>query len=453
MQNSCTKVFPPVNRNKLDGRISLQKTITNTGWLLLANVFRGGLDLLVGIWLARYLGSEQFGIYNYAIAFVALFSALTTLGLDGIIIRDIVRDPDSLAKTLGTAFVLRLLAGALTLAFALGVITLVRPEDHLIRWMVGIIAAGKALQAFDVIDLWFQSRVQAKYAVYAKTTAFSLASVGKVGLILLNASLIAFAWIGLVEVSLGAVGLVVAYQTQGFSFKHWQGSLKRAKELLKDGWPLIFSGLMVMIYMRIDQIMLGGMVGEKAVGIYSVAVRLAEAWYFIPTAIVASYYPLLIEAKGVNEIVYFQRLQRLYNLLTLISISIAVPVTFFADNFIHFLYGVQFAGAGTALTILVWAGVFVFLGVASHQFILIENYTRIAFLRTFIGAAVNVILNLILIPKFNISGAAFATLISYFIATFSIMFIKNTQQQSIMMLKSLAFIAIVKEVFLCLKKN
>lgn len=171
MNYALIKFLPSFIRIRLEGRVALQKILANTGWLFIDKIIRMGVGLLVGIWVARYLGPEQFGLYNYALSFVALFSALATLGLDGIVVRDIVRDPSCKDETLGTAFVLKLIGGGLTFLFVVGANSLLRPHDRLTQWLVGIIALGTIFQAFDTIDFWFQSQVKSKHTVYSKNTA------------------------------------------------------------------------------------------------------------------------------------------------------------------------------------------------------------------------------------------------------------------------------------------
>ena len=436
--------LPRFIRKRLEGRHTLQKSIGNTGWLFADQILRMGVGLFVGVWVARYLGAEQFGVFSYAIAFVALFSPIAALGLDNIVVREIVKYPESKNKILGTAFMLKFFGGALSLLLTISLISLIRPDDHLTRGMVGIIAAGTIFQTFDTIDLWFKSQVMSKYTIYAKNTAFIFASMGKVGLILIKAPLIAFAWIGLAEIAMGAAGLLIICQVNRCNLINWTVNFKQAKILMKNSWPLILSSLSVMMYMRIDQIMLGEMLGNEPVGIYSAAIRLSEIWYFIPTTITASVFPAIIEAKKNNTNYYYKHLRNLYNLMAWMAVAIAIPITFFAGPIISFIYGGGYKGAETVLAIHIWAGIFVFLGVASNQFLLAENYTKISLLRTVVGAAINIMLNLFFIPRYGVNGAAIATLISYFSATFFLVFVKKTQKQAIMMFKSLLLLPIRK---------
>lgn len=407
------KFIPEFIRNKLEGRQTLQKILGNTGWLFADKVLRMGVGLLVWVWIARYLGPEQFGAYSYALAFVALFSAFATLGLDNIVVRDIVRDPSCKDEILGTAFILKLIGGGSALLLATFGILLLRPNDSLAIWLVGIIATGMVFQAFDTIDFWFQSQVASKYTVYAKNTAFLLFALVKIGLILVNAPLIAFALAGAGEIAVGAFGLVIAYKSHGHMLKAWRGSLNWANKLLKNSWPLILGGLSVMIYMRIDQIMLGDMVGSEAVGIYSAATRISEVWYFIPMAIASSVFPSVIQAKSVDDALYYHRLQRLFSLMTALSFVIAIMMTFLSTKVVTILFGKAFSPAGPVLAIHIWASLFVFLGVAQSSWDIAENLTKLALLRTFLGAIINVVLNIILIPHYLAIGAAIATVISY----------------------------------------
>lgn len=413
MNKPWINVLPHSIRQQLEGRHTLQSILGNTGWLFADKILRMGVGLLVGVWVARYLGPEQFGTYNYALAFVALFSAFATLGLDNIVVRDIVHNPSIKDEILGTAFALKLFGGVFTLLLTVGTISFLRPDDSLTIWLVGIIAAGAIFQAFDTIDIWFQSQVLSKYTVYAKNFAFLIITFVKIVLILLNAPLIAFAWAGFLEVVVGSVGLVIVYRINGYSFNAWSVNLSHANKLLKDSWPLIFSGIAIMIYVKIDQIMLGEMIGNEAVGIYSAATRISEVWYFIPMAIASSVTPSIIETKKNDETLYYGRLQKTFDIMVVLAYSIAIPMTFLSKPLVSILYGSNFNEAGTILAIHIWAAVFVFLGVSRSIWIIIEGFTKIALIGTTLGAILNIVLNFYLIPKYGATGAAIATVISY----------------------------------------
>lgn len=405
--------------NHLKNHTEFRKILGNTSWLFADRILRMGIGLFVMIWVARYLGVEQYGTLNYASAFVALFSTISTLGLPSLVIRTITESLEDKDKILGTTFWLQLGGGIVTLILTVVTIFLVKPNDTLMISLVVILGSMGIFKSFDTIDLWFQSQVQSKYTVLAKNTAFIIFAIVKVILINLKAPLIAFAWATLAEFIIGAIGLVIAYQYQGYSFKLWRWSLSLAQKLLKESWPLILSGLTIMIYMKIDQIMLGSMIDVTAVGLYSSATRISEVWYFIPTAIASSVAPSIYQAKkDGNDSRYYQIIVKLLKILNLVAISIALPMTFLSKPLILLLYGQEFIEAGTILAIHIWASLFVFMGVASSPWFIAEGLTDLSFRRTFLGAITNVVLNLILIPVYGGVGAAIATVISQAIASF-----------------------------------
>ena len=415
--------LPPLIRVRLEGRFNFQKSISNTGWLFFDKIFRMGVGLFVGAWVARYLGPEQYGLLSYVVAFVSLFSAIATLGLDGIVVRNIVRDPASKEETLGTAFVLKLMGGIAVLLLSMSAIIILRHSDSLVYWLVGITAAGLIFQALDPIDFWFQSQIQSKYVVYARTSAFSFISVIKIALILTAAPLMAFAWAGMAEIALGSVGLILVYQSTGHNIRAWRTNLNRGKSLLRDSWPLILSGIMVTIYLRIDQVMLANMVSNAEVGIYSAAVRLAEAWTFIPGAVISSVFPSIVEAKAISDELFYSRLQKLYNLMALMAYVVALPITFMAGWLVTILFGAAYVRAGPMLAGLIWAGMFVNLGIARSCFLTTMNWTRIHFMTVSIGCIINVALNYLLIPIYGGMGAVVASCVAYWFAAHGACFI------------------------------
>ena len=440
MQN-WIRFIPRFIRIRLEGRLNLQKIIGNTGWLFFYSLLRMGVGVFVMTWMARYLGPEKFGIWNYSLAFVTLFSVFATLGLDSrIIIRDIVRDSEYKNEILGTTFALKVLGGILTLLLSVGVIIFIRPDDKLTHWVVGIIAAGMIFQSFDTIDSWFQSKVLSKYTVYVKSAAYLLMSLAKIAAILLSASLIVFAGIASMEIFLCSIGLLIVYWINGQSIIEWRIRWSRVKSLLNQGWPMIFSTMASIIFMKIDMVMIGQMLGGKAVGIYSVAARISELWYFIPVAIVSSVYPSIVEAKKVGEELYHHRLKHLFNLMVALSYSIIIPVTLLNKWIITLLFGKYYIEAGPVLAIHIWSAVFVFLGVSRGSYLITEGLLVYIFLTTALGAVVNIILNIFLIPSYGILGAAIATLVAYFMPIFSCLFYRKTYKIGIMMLKSLVFI-------------
>ncbi len=424
------KYLPEVLGQKLEGRPDLQAIVGNMGWLFVDKFLRMGLGLFVGAWVARYLGPKQFGLLNFSIAFAALFGAFATLGLDGIVVWRLVKYPGRQNELMGSAFALKLIGSAITFLACLVAIVLMHGQESLTIWLVAISATGFIFQSVNVIDFYFQAKVQSRYTVLAANGAFVLLTLVKVVLLVTAAPLIAFAWAGLGEIALTSVFLLVAYHARDNKMREWRYDRVVARELLQDSWPLLFAGLAVMLYMRLDVVMLQQLAGDREVGVYAAATRISEVWYFLPTVIVASVSPSIIKVHGTDPQLYIKRLQRLYFLMVWLAIGLSLPLSLASSWIVGLLYGVQFRDAGPVLAVHMWASVAVFLGVASSQYLLVEQLQKISFYRTLIGVLVNILLNLVLIPKLGAMGAAIATLIAYTIATFSIVFFRRTRAHS-----------------------
>ncbi len=358
-----------------------------------------GVGLLVGVWIARYLGPEQFGLINFAAALIGLFSAVAGMGLQGIVVRDIVRNPNCAHETLGTAAVLLLIGGIVAYMLIQISIAYLRPDDAIARIVVTILSSIMLIEASKVANFWFESQVQSKYAIWVQNGVFMIFAAVKVMLILRQSQLPAFVWTTLGEAVVVALILSCVLVRKGPALKEMRVSLARAKTLLKDSWPMMLSGIAIMIYMKIDQIMLGQMIGNEAVGIYSAATRISEVWYFMPMAIVASVFPAILEAKKRNEEEYYARLQKLFDLMVIISVVVALPMTFLSTLVISLLFGDAYRSAGPVLAVHIWASVFVFLGVASSKWFLAENRQLLSLQRTVLGGAANIALNLWWIPS------------------------------------------------------
>jgi len=412
MGQTWTAYLPSFLRKRLETSPLLRTLVGNTSWLFADRMLRMGIGLVVGVWVSRYLGPEQFGLYSYLVAIVALLAPLATLGLDNIVVRELVAAPSATRRILGTAFALRMLGSTVALLLAVLAISALHPGQASEVGLIAIIAAGPIVQAFDVTDLWFQAQTRARYTVIAKSTAFLALSLLKVLLILSAAPLVAFVWATFTELILGALGSAIAFWRHVMPLTRWQPDWRMAQRLLRSGWPLIFSGIAIVIYMKIDIVMLTQMHGAGATGLYAAALRVSEVWYFIPVAIITSVTPSIIAMKHEDEAVYMRRIEKLFVLMCRISLAVALPITLLAAPLIGLLFGPTYLGAAPILAIHIWSAVFVFLGVAQSPWDLAEDYTRWFLVRTVCGAVINIILNLLLIPPQGAVGAAISTAVA-----------------------------------------
>ena len=198
--------------------------------------------------------------------------------------------------------------------------------------------------------------------------------------------------------------------------------------------------------MKIDQIMVQDISGVKEAGAYATVANLSEAWNFIPVVIVTSLFPAILNAKRDDIARYKKRIQHLYDLMVYLSLPVALVISF-AAPLIYKLYKPEYAYAAPTLSVHIWSGVFVFLGIASSQYLIAENFNTLTFIRTGFGAVVNIVLNLILIPKMGMMGAAIATLAAYASAPLFTLFIPKVRDQGVMMLKSLFLISLAQKIF------
>ena len=416
-----------------------RKYFANTSWLLIERALRMAVSLFVSIYVVRYLGPERFGLLSYALSFVGIFVVLATLGLDEVVVRELIKTPEQREKILGSSFLLKLVGTLLMWAAILVAIPLTE-NDLQTNILIIIIAFGSVFLAFNVIDLNFQAKVKSKYVVHAQFVQLIISSIVKIILVVNEAPLILFASVFSLDVIVLAMGLVFAYLYNGENIFSWKWSFETSKYLLHDSWPLILAGVVVSVYMKIDQVMIKEMLGAKEVGLYAAAVKLSEAWYFFPMAIASSLFPAIINAKVYQKEVYYQRLQKLYDLMVWIAIAIALPISILSSWIVELLYGNEYLESSSVLNIHIWSGIFIFLGVASSKYLIAENYIKKTFYRTFVGALLNIIMNYYLIGIMGIKGAAISTFASHFFAAYFYDILdKDLRKMFIMKTKSLFF--------------
>jgi len=411
------RFLPSGLRARVESSPELQRVLPSTGWLAGDRLLRMVLGLAVGVWVARYLGPTDYGALSFAFAWVALFAPLAALAHERMVVREMVERPAEARAVLGSAATLRLAGGVLAGAAAISGVSLLRPGDREAFAMVAVLSAGLLVQPAAVIELWFQARVRVRAAVLALTVAAVTVAAIKVALILGRAPLLSFAWAGLAEVVLAGLALAVVYQIREGGLADLRPRLAECRALLRDSWPLVASGAMILVYMRIDQVMLRQMTRPEELGAYAAAVKLVEGWYFLPTAVVASVFPSIVEARQRDPVLFARRMQQLYGVLAVAAYAVALPTCILAPWLIRLLYGPGFESAGPMLAVLVWSLVFTNLGIARGAFLTSMNWTRPYLITVALGGAVNVVLNLVLIPRWGGMGAVVASCIAYWVAT------------------------------------
>ena len=398
------------------------------------------------MWVARHLGPDRFGELSYAISFAGLFGSLAYLGLDGLVTREIVKahaDDAESASILGTAAVMRFggaVAGAVLATLA--ALAIGGPDGGRRAALVALISVGTLFNALDCIDFYYQARLQAKYTALARMVSLAAGACIRVLLIVARAPLWAFAAAVAVDSALRGTTLSLVYRRNGGRIRAWVFQRPRARALFAESWPLMLSAAAASVYLKIDQIMLGLMRDERAVGIYAAAARMSEIWYFIPAAIAASLLPAIVLMRSQDLPRYRRRVQRSFNLLLALGITVAVAVALVAQPAVRLLYGEEYAGAGRILLIHVFACPAVFVGNVLSKWLLAEGKTWFSLTRHGLGAVTNVVLNLLLIPRFGGMGAAIATVVAYTVANFLSTFVTAQTREAGRMI-SVAFVSLM----------
>lgn len=409
----------------------------NTLWLFSERITRMLLSIGIGILLTRYLNPNQFGTYSYVQSFIGLFILIANLGLDEILVREFVNQNFDSIKLINTAFFLKLI-GFLLMILAITFILFSFNFRSELKTYIYIFSISIIFQSFNVIEAYLQAKVMGKQFSTLSLVCLIISSALKILFIYFKASLISFFILIIIDGIILALGqLYILKRLLNFSFKIQFFDKKIAIFLLKNSWPMIFTGVVVSLYMKIDQIMIMNLLNAKAVGEYAAAVKISESWYFIPTVLLTSLFPAILSSKKDYQ-KYLNRLKYLYKSMIIISLLISIIMTFFSNNLIFILYGSAYQNSGNVLMIHIWSSLFVFIGVANSKWFIAENLQKYYIINTTIGAILNIVLNYFLIEKYGIIAAAWATLISYFFAAyFCLFFFKKTRPQFFFITRSL----------------
>ena len=399
----------------------------NTSWLFFGQLCSMVASFFVGAYVARYLGPKNYGLLNFIISFTGLFGFLAGFGIDAILNRELVKRPEDKEKLIGSAFWIKFVGGLMVIIIA-NIAALSLRNEPFTRLLVLLFSFTYLVQSFGVISLYFQSQVMAEKNTKAQLAVLGMAIILKLLIIYFHKGVAWFVGELIFEASANAAILLAFYYYHNNVIR-WRVDAQVVKNLLKDAMPLMFITVAMSIYLKIDQTLLKFMVDEKAVGLYAVAVKLSEIWYFIPNLIIASLFPALVNAKSTNERMYYKRLGGLYRIMIVLSFCIALPLFIFAPVIINYLFGSSYSDSVLPFRIYIWSGIPIFLMAAVTQYLIIENFTYIYLTGSFIGAAVNILLNLLLIPRYNIVGSALATLIAYFIPIVITFFYARSRKQ------------------------
>lgn len=406
-------LLPESIRARLSGRANLHAAVHNGGWLLFDKFVRIFVGVLVGAWVARYLGPDAYGEVAYVLAYLAFFQVAVSLGLDGIVVRELAKDSCSRGQVLGTVFFMRLGVGGLSWVSA--VAGLIALNGWLDPSILLVLIAGSALifQPADTIDLWFQSQSQSRRTVAAKLSAFFVSNGIRIVLILYHAPLAWFVLVVAIDAMVAAFGLALIYR-RSQSGPPWLWNTYLAKRLLAETWPYAVSSLAVLVYMRFAQILIRDMLGSKDLGLYAAILPLSTVWNMLPTVVCTSVAPMIARKKAESEGAYYKALLLIFRVFLFFSLSLSVAVAVLAPFIVRTLFGSAYQGASCILAIHVFTNVPVFLGVAQSLWFTNENRAGIMLRNTLLGGCVALVANYYFLPMLGVEGAAISAVLSFF---------------------------------------
>ncbi len=427
-------------------KINLKRIFGNSMWQISEKILTMLLSVVVTSIIARYLGTEKYGLVNYIISVVMLFTTFSTFGMEKITINDIVENKYSKENVLGTSFIIRIIGAIILIIISQVTIYVLNGADSLSQILGIIMGTCMIFKAFEVIEYYLQAQMKLKTVSIIRFIVAIVVAIFKIIVVYLDLGVIGFTCSYLIDVVVAGFLFYIWYRKR--NRKRWRINKEYAKRLLSRCWYIAIAGLMTTIYMRIDQVMLGSMLTSKTEnGIYSAAVRIAEMWYFVPLAIIASFQPVIMKQKNErNEEEYKKNMQRLYDFVAIIGVLCGIVINLFGWLAVDILYGAEYAGASNVLAISVWAGLFATLGSARSVWLVAENKQKYTLVYTATGCVINIILNSVLIPKIGAIGAAIATLVAQLVANvISLMLFKETRESSFMILKSILYNRTIKD--------
>ncbi len=429
-------------KNEVRNRPNLKKIIQNTSWIFTDNAIRICVNFFVSIWVARYLGPIYFGALSYALALTSMFNVVAYLGINDLVVRELVHFRHLQNKIMGSAFLLKIIGSVLSVAISTSLAFWTRSSQPQVVLMVFLISISFTFQALDVIDFQYHSKILSKYSIWMRNIGFLVFSTLKVIFILMNLPVVYFALASSIEILVGSIAVVIIYIAQKNSPFGWRVDKKIFKKLFLGGLPILVSGTLALIYLKIDRILVGRIIGDVALGNYSAATALCDPWVFVPSAIATSVFSTIIDTRKANHKLYLDRMRMILSFLMQIAFVVALLETLFAPFLISHLFGSSYSAAAPVLAVYIWTILFVFVDAGAVKWFLVEDLQRFLAYRALIGAVIAFMLNYLLIKRYGIVGGATAAVLTQFIIIylFNLLFFKT---RALFKMQTKAFVDVI----------
>lgn len=413
------------------------ETAKNAGWMIGEKIIQMLISLVVSLLTARYLGPSNYGLINYAMSFVAFFSSFCTLGINSVLVRELVDRPEREGEVLGTTLVLQSISSLLSAITIVAVVSIIDRHEPTTILVAALCSVGVVFNVFGSLNYWFQRHLRSRFTAIATLVAYIATAIYRIVLMVSGQNVTLFALATSVDHVCIAVLLFLFYRKCGgqrLSFSKEYG-----KELLSRSKHFILSGLMVAIYGQTDKLMLKQMLDVTQTGFYSTATTINNLWCFILVAVIDSMVPGVMEAqKAGDEALFRKKNRQMYAIVFYASMCVAVLFNIFAELVVWILYGKAYLPAAMPLRIVSWYTAFSYLGVARNAWIVSKNRQKHLFKLYAMAAVGNVVLNYFLIPVWGANGAALASLIAQILTGFVLpFFVKDLRENAVLVLEGI----------------
>lgn len=425
--------------------------VKNTLYLIFGNFARVFLLFAVSVLLARYLGSEEYGVWCTAIAFVSIFSIGVTFGVNNVLVRDISVDPEKSERLLNNGVTLSLFF-SLIIYLIIVISLLIIKFDSRLNICIVIMSIQVFLLPVNLITVLFQVKLIQKHLVVIDfLTALGFITASLV-LMHLKADVFQFVILMLVYLFIQKYLYIRLVRKLFNKIPRLSFHVDCWRYLLKESWPILLTQIFVIIILRIDCVFLARIKGTADVGIYSACTKLIEALSVFPAAYVASVLPIMSDSYENDKPLFNKIYDRSFKYWLIFIIPLCVLAFFYAKEIIFLFYGNAFISAVPCFQALIWSEIFIYTGTIHFNIILAIRKQYLDFYLTGLSALTNILLNFMLIPKFGIIGAAITSGISYAITIPLELFIPSIRIYGITILRNMLYPAtasICMGLFLC----
>lgn len=397
------------------------KIFVNAGWIIGCKIVKAILTLLVTMLTARYLGPYNYGLINYASGIVAFVTPIMKLGIDAILVHEIIKEPNAEGEILGTSILMNFISAILCIIGVVAFVSLANRGEKDTIIVCTLYSLLLIFQAFEMIQYWFQAKLLSKYTSIAMIVSYIIVTLFQLFLLINKYGVYWFAVSHSIDFGIIAIILLSIYKKKGNGCLKF--SYKRSKFLLSIGKFYILSNMMTTVFSQTDKIMLKLFLDNTATGYYAAATTCAGMTSFVFAAIIDSARPVIFESKKIEVRQFKKTITQLYSVIIYFSLIQCIFMTILSPIIIKVLYGAQYGPSVAALRIVVWFTTFSYIGTVRDIWILAENKQSYLWKINAIGAITNVILNSILIPLCGINGAAIASLITQFFTNVIVGFI------------------------------